>query len=109
MPTRKNTLMCKFLGAFALTFLPLIGSSFGASLADDTASSTAYHGPSDTPSGDRWITGDNGGTGFGAWTLSSSTGSFFISSSAGNGDGGGGALPLTDIDTAHVGITETRS
>lgn len=101
--------MRKILIASAVMLSPLISTLFGASLAADTASDVAYHGLLDTPSGNSWVTGDNGGTGFGAWTLSSATGGFSIGSSAGNGDGGGGALPLTDIDTSHVAVNDTRS
>jgi hypothetical protein len=101
--------MRHILVASALMLLPLMGISFAANPAADTASDVAYHGSADTPSGNSWVTGDNGGTGFTAWSLSSSTGGFFIGTSAGNGDGGGGALPLTDIDTPHAAVTDTRS
>jgi len=85
--------------------LPLFDASFGANLAADTASDVAYNGPADTPLGDSWATGDNGGNGFTAWTLIPATGDFSIGLSAGNGDGGGGI----DIDTLHLGVNDTRS
>lgn len=54
-------------------------------IAQDTASDAVYD--------DGWQTGDNGGFGFGAWTIRTTTGGndafngVFVGSSTGNGDG----------------------
>lgn len=61
-----------------------IATSSGADLASDNAADSAYN--------DSWATGDNGGSGFGAWALNSSaptTGfaGFFIESSTLGGSG----------------------
>jgi hypothetical protein len=70
----------------------------------DNASNPAYNADDANNANDgnpanntnNWVTGDNGGTGFGAWTLigngnSSQTG-FFMGSSAGNGNGSSGNI-----------------
>lgn len=76
-------------------FLIANASSAGAAVvAADTASDVAYD--------DGWATGDNGGTGFGAWALNKSLdnqGFFFIAKSGDNGDQDPSDTN-TDIDTA---------
>lgn len=58
------------------------GNSFAAAVASDNASAWAYDAlPNE------WVTGDNGGYGWGAWTLTTTGGGHFIGSSTGNGDG----------------------
>ncbi len=68
----------------AITALALASSAaFGANVASDNASNAAY--------GDGWQTGDNGGTGFGAWTITTGGGGFsgtFIGDPAGAGISG---------------------
>lgn len=65
----------------------LVPSTFAASLASDNAAAVAYD--------DGWTTGDNGGTGFGAWTLGASdTAGHFIGSSTGL------AAPGADINVS---------
>ena len=66
-------------------------SAMGANLASDNASNAAYN--------DGWQSGDNGGTGFGAWVISFTSSSpdrngAFVGSSANNGD----PAPTGDID-----------
>lgn len=76
------------------------GSVFGAVNASDNAADTTYN--------DGWQTGDNGGSGFGAWTLGTSNSSNagqFMSNSTGNADGldngtNGGLASDNDIDTS---------
>jgi hypothetical protein len=81
---------------FALGILSLSLISFSANaanLADDNAANSPYD--------DGWQTLDNGGTGFGAWTLNGpgdangAHGGFFMGSSSGNAGGSSG-----NIDTA---------
>lgn len=75
-----------------LAFLSLVALFFFASqeahatvIAQDTAADAVYN--------DGWQTGDNGGTGFGAWTIRTTTGAndsnngVFVGSSKNNGDG----------------------
>ncbi len=84
--------------ALALAPLILASSAEGAALASDNASAYAYD--------DGWTTGDNGGSGFGAWTVSATSGSGgrFIGSSTANADGldngtQGGVASDGDINT----------
>ncbi len=51
------------MGMMAFTLVS--AASFAANLASDNASNAPY--------GDGWDTGDNGGTGFGAWTITTGT------------------------------------
>ncbi|MBC7809363.1 MAG: hypothetical protein H7145_24780 [Akkermansiaceae bacterium] len=76
------------LVGFAL-FVPTPGANARPVVASDNASDAVYN--------DGWQTGDNGGFGFGAWTLSTAGGNagFFIGTSKGNGGGGSNG-----IDTA---------
>ena len=65
-----------------------------AVLGADDAAAAAYN--------TGWTSGTNGGSGFGPWILSpaqnTNTSGFFVGTSANNGDGGGNALPPSDID-----------
>lgn len=68
----------------SLTFCSvlLLAPAMFAQVPNDNASNSAYN--------DGWQSGDNGGTGFGAWTLSGgSNAGFFIGNSKNNGDGDG--------------------
>jgi hypothetical protein len=72
--------------------------AWAAAPASDSASSPAYD--SVAAGGNGWVTGDNGGTGFGAWDLGASIANsnndgLFIGSSANNGN-----VPSGNIDTA---------
>ncbi len=85
--------MTKMSWLFGLGMI-LAGSAavYAANLASDNAADAAYS--------DGWQTGDNGGTGFGAWTLTTvdtnpDRNGFFIGSSAGNG-----LAPSGNIDTS---------
>lgn len=63
------------------------------------AANTGFDDASNAPYNDGWQTGDNGGTGYGAWTLNSTGNSsqagFFMGSSSANAGGSSG-----NIDTA---------
>jgi hypothetical protein len=64
-----------------------------AAPASDKASNSPYE------PGNTWVNGQNGGSGFGGWVLTSGTSSgFFMGSSAGNG----ASPPSGNIDTAAV-------
>lgn len=75
-------------------------SSHAANEASDVSTNAAYS--------DGWQAGDNGGTGFGAWTQSGSTngsnGGYFVGSSAGNGDGDGNADGDINVGGSALGI-----
>lgn len=60
-----------------IAFVLGCASGLAATTATDNASNSAYS--------DGWTTGDNGGSGFGSWTLSSSNGGSYIGST-GQGD-----------------------
>lgn len=79
--------------AVAIATLSL--SAFGANPANDNASNPIYN--------DGWDNSDNGGTGFGAWVLSTgvSNSSFFIGSSAQNAGGSSGNI---DVGGKSFGI-----
>jgi hypothetical protein len=69
--------MYNWVGALAFVLVSAPGEG-RAALALDDASQGAYS--------DGWSTGDNGGSGFGAWTLNNSgSGGWFVGSSANNG------------------------
>jgi hypothetical protein len=86
------------VAAFALS---LSISAFAANVASDDQSQSAYD--------DGWQSTDNGGTGFGAWTLATTSGNggengHFVGSSTGNADGSdngvnNGVASDGDIDT----------
>jgi len=84
--------------SFAVGFvcLNLAGTAFAANTGFDRADNSPYE------PGNSWTNGQNGGTGFGAWTLNgpgdsdSSHGGFFMGSSTVNGAGSLG------IDTSGV-------
>jgi hypothetical protein len=78
-----SSIGCLAATAFALSS----GSTRAAQLAFDNASQSVY--------ADGWQTGDNGGFGFGAWTITP-TGQGLIGSSTANGDA---QAPAGDIDT----------
>jgi hypothetical protein len=83
------------VGAVAVLASVFAASAEAANMALDVASNAPYD--------DGWQSGDNGGSGFGPWTLATnnnnpSTGGFFIGSSTGNGNGDGNGDG--DIDTA---------
>lgn len=66
------------------------------------AANTGFDNASNSPYNDGWQTGDNGGSGFGAWTLNATSGDggqngFFMGSSSGNAKNPG---PSGNIDTA---------
>lgn len=84
--------------AGATIIFAIAASAHAANLAFDNASASAYD--------DGWQTGDNGGSGWGPWTLTANgaTAGFFVSSSIINGngldDGDIGGFPGDrDIDT----------
>jgi hypothetical protein len=93
-------MMKKTLLALVAT-LSALSLAHAANIASDDQTQTAYD--------DGWTTGDNGGTGFGAWTLTTTSGDggqngHFIASSTGNADGldngtVGGVASDGDIDT----------
>lgn len=60
----------------AVASIALSSGAFAASLANDNATNSAYS--------DGWITGDNGGTGFGAWTISTNASGGFAGSYIGS-------------------------
>jgi hypothetical protein len=69
--------MRKFI-VVILAFIVTTGVALGASLAADSAADAAYN--------DGWTTGDNGGYGFGSWTLTAAgTAGWFTGSSTNNG------------------------
>jgi hypothetical protein len=76
---KPNALMCMAI------VLATAVSVHAADLASDVSTDSAY--------ADGWQNGDNGGTGFGAWSWSVPTNTansgYFLGSSAGNGDGDG--------------------
>ncbi|MFH0953835.1 MAG: PEP-CTERM sorting domain-containing protein [Verrucomicrobiota bacterium] len=61
-----------------LVFLVSCAMAFAANTASDNASDAVYN--------DAWTTGDNGGTGFGSWTLGGAFNSFWIGDSTLNGN-----------------------
>jgi hypothetical protein len=61
----------------AVATAAIVSNSFAATIASDNASNAAYS--------DGWVTGDNGGTGFGAWTLTNSNGGSYVGGT-GQGD-----------------------
>jgi len=73
------------VSGLATVTLVWVQSASATIVAADEADNTPYN--------DGWQTGDNGGTGFGAWTLTQTSGSIdgfngqFIGTSANNGDG----------------------
>jgi len=69
----------------------LAGAAFAATAGSDNSGNAAY--------GDGWATGDNGGTGYGAWTINSTQGSGF----AGAFIGGSGAGGL-DLGASSFGL-----
>jgi hypothetical protein len=76
------------------------GVARAATLAADDASRAAY--------ADGWQMGDNGGTGFGPWTLTQGANSeFVVGSAAGNGVGavGPGGSAASTIDTGSAGVS----
>lgn len=83
----------KTLGLTVAAVLLSVSTLWGANLAADNSGDVAYD-----DAFPQWDTGDNGGTGFGAWTLSpdpnSGTAGFFTGSATQNGTGGssGGAI-----------------
>ena len=81
--------MKKFL-VFAVAAL-VASASFAATAGTDDSTQAAY--------GDGWASGDNGGTGFGAWTVTSSQGTgfagAFIAASSANG---------VDLGTSSFGL-----
>ena len=100
--------MIKKFAAVLLAF-GLVLAAHAANTGFDNASNPAYNAddanntndtnPANNTNG--WVTGDNGGTGFGAWNLigpgdsNPSHGGFFMGSSSGNAGGSSG-----NIDTA---------
>jgi len=82
-----NKLIQRDMFRSTITFFSilLLTSAALAQVPNDNASNSAYS--------DGWQTGDNGGTGFGAWTLTGPTntsqGGFFIGNSKNNGDDDG--------------------
>jgi hypothetical protein len=86
----------KPISALAILIATTIAISFNAhaaGLASDSAADAAYN--------DGWQTGDNGGTGFGAWSLTSiGPSGFFTQTSTGNGFG---ADPGNDGDINSAG------
>lgn len=80
--------------AFSLAVTAIIicvSSALASNVASDNAADTAYDDPYP-----QWITGDNGGTGFGAWTLNTAgNGGFFTGDSTQNG-----FVPSGGINTA---------
>jgi hypothetical protein len=84
----RNTAMGKILVAFALMLLSLTSVSFAANLAVDTAFDVAYNNPADTPSGNSWVTGDNGG-----WLPSTNT-NLGLRAGKGSAYEGGVRVPL---------------
>jgi hypothetical protein len=82
--------------ALGFCTIAIAGFAFAANPASDNATDTVYN--------DGWTTGDNGGTGFAAWTLgNNATGSsgFFIGSSANNGTSPSGNI---DVSGESFGI-----
>jgi len=79
-----------FVVIIAAIAMGVVGQAEATTVAWDTASDPVY---------DLWDTGDNGGTGFGAWTLSGSFGNsgHFVGSSTINGNGDSNSDG--DIDT----------
>ena len=67
--------------AFALLSVTLATAALASDPGSDNAADSVYD--------DGWTTGDNGGTGFSAWTITAEANSgVFIASSTGNGTGG---------------------
>ncbi len=98
---RKQTVsVTHYIVAASLLGISLLGATVGANARPVVASDNA----SNLPYADQWQTGDNGGTGFGAWTLASvDNAGFFIGTSNGNGNNnGGGGQPTLGIDTAGL-------
>lgn len=90
---------CETLSKYALfaAGIVLIGTSANAAMiASDNASDPAY-----SAANGYWTTGDNGGTGFGAWTIDDGNGGHFTGSSNGNDAFGG----VGNINTGSPGLS----
>ena len=81
------------------------GSSNDAYFNNLAINNTAFDRAGEPAYDDSWATGDNGGTGFGSWTLAvtGASSGWFVASSAGNGDGD--ANSDGDIDGVTAGDT----
>jgi hypothetical protein len=83
--------------------------------ASDNAADPAYNSASDVPGGNAWANGDNGGTGFGAWSITTTANSgVFIGDSTNNGSAGFAyyydvPMPLTTSADATAGINATHT
>jgi hypothetical protein len=87
-------------GLIAMVVVDRGGVVRAAALAADDASGAAY--------ADGWQMGDNGGSGFGPWTLTQGANSgFVVGSAAGNGVGavGPGGSAASTIDTGSPGVS----
>jgi hypothetical protein len=85
----------------AISALALASATWAANLASDDASDPAYSGG--------WTNGSNGGTGFGAWQLSTfgTPAGHFIGNSTNNADGAddglyNGTAGDSDINTGAI-------
>ena len=103
-PSKRSTILSLCIG------LPLAFSAVStraATLATDNAANTAY--------ANGWLTGTNGGTGFGAWTIVADPagGGEFIGNSgnngAGNPNGNGGNINTTGASFGMYSATGTSS
>jgi hypothetical protein len=98
----------------AFVCLVLLRTALSAqTVATDNAADVAYHNGSDSPSGNGWVNGDNGGTGFGPWSISTggANSGFFIGDSTNNGSAGFAyyydvPMPLTTRADATGGINQ---
>ena len=84
----KATILSTLCASLCVLFATKI-AGHGAALASDNASNGAYQ-----PLFSEWASGDNGGTGFNAW---SGLTDIYVGSAAANGDGSNGGA--TNIDT----------
>ena len=92
--------MKKLLLAAAVMAAVVPSTSLSATVASDNASNAAYN--------DGWATGDNGGTGFGSWTLTSTPAGGFSGSYIGGTAVGNPAFGLYSGGNAAATVTARR-
>jgi hypothetical protein len=104
--------------SFALLLLSLLLAPswvFAVTTASDNAANPVYNSASDAPGGNGWANGDNGGSGFGLWSISTTANSgVFIGDSTGNGRAGSSTyydvpMPFTAKADATGGVNATHS
>jgi hypothetical protein len=94
IPLLKKTLFA------AVALIAVSSGAFAATLANDNAGDAAYS--------DGWVTGDNGGSGFGSWTLTSTPAGGFAGSYVGGTAAGNPAFGIFSGNNAAATFTAFR-